>query len=254
MPGIVACLYHHEDLISVEHRHVQVEEDQQRRSMIGLRIVPLFEQEVDGLLAVIERNDLIGNASPAQVLLDQTGVSGIIFNKKNRYWLLLGHDCLLNEYVRAVANVCACLHIRWSCRLQLVIPRSFLLRDGSSRQRRTGIFNRRLVREPSFLRDGKMKCRSRSRNGFTPDVPAMTSHQGLYACQAHPFCGLVLFSYPSEHFKCPGDLFIRDAAAVIADGKDGPSGIRFGGYLDLSGNSGSEVLYRVVQDVAEDHL
>src|SRR3989304_3942387 len=98
-----------------------------------------------------------------------------------------------------------------------------------------------------------MKRRSCSGSRFTPDAPAMTSHQGLYACQAHPLAGLVLFSYPPEHFKYLVNLFVRDTAAVVPDGKDGTIRGLFGGYLDLSGNARSEVLYRIVEDAAEDH-
>jgi len=66
-----------EHLVAVEDRKIEVEQDQERLAKTAF----VLEQEIKGLLPVVELDDRIGNVRPAQVLLDQERMPGIVFDQ-----------------------------------------------------------------------------------------------------------------------------------------------------------------------------
>src|SRR3989442_1579873 len=90
--NIKLILYRH---LPVEPRQVQIEQHEQRHGMCGPRIGALFQEVIDGLLAIAERDDLVGNVGATQVTLDQARMARIIFNQEDRDRLISRHAPLL---------------------------------------------------------------------------------------------------------------------------------------------------------------
>ncbi|MBU0705380.1 MAG: hypothetical protein KKC18_16140 [Chloroflexi bacterium] len=72
-----------EHLVAIEHRHVQVQEHQQRLGTFIPCVLAFTEQVVERLLAVASGDNIILDVCPTQVLLDQAGVAQIVFHQKN---------------------------------------------------------------------------------------------------------------------------------------------------------------------------
>ncbi len=81
VPGAFISLETREHLIPIEPRQVQIEQQEQRHDVRGARVRVLFEEVIDRLLAITERDELVRDVRTMQVTLDQTGMTRIVFNE-----------------------------------------------------------------------------------------------------------------------------------------------------------------------------
>ena len=64
MPGAHIGLETREHLSAVEPGEVQIEQQEQRQGVRGARVRVLFEEVIDALLAIAERDDILWSLSP----------------------------------------------------------------------------------------------------------------------------------------------------------------------------------------------
>jgi hypothetical protein len=81
VPGACIRLETREHLIPIEPRQVQIEQQEQQHDVRDARVRVLFEEVIDRLLAITERNELVRDVRTMQVTLDQTGMTRIVFNE-----------------------------------------------------------------------------------------------------------------------------------------------------------------------------
>ena len=78
-------------LEAVKTGEVQVEQDHFRRWMLRSGVFIFSKEVIKGLPPIVQHKEIIGDLRPVQVLFDEPGVSGVVFNHQDKLELTLNH-------------------------------------------------------------------------------------------------------------------------------------------------------------------
>ena len=91
VPGARIGFEAFEELETVKTREVQVEQDHFWRWMLRAGVFLFSKKVMESLLPIVKHHEIVGDLCPVQVLFNEPGVSGVVFNHQDRLELTLYH-------------------------------------------------------------------------------------------------------------------------------------------------------------------
>ena len=91
VPGACIGLEAFEELETVKTGEVQVEQDHFWRWMLRAGVFMFSQDVIESLLPIVKHDEIVGDLRPVQVLFNEPGVSGVVFDHQDRLELTLYH-------------------------------------------------------------------------------------------------------------------------------------------------------------------